>query len=107
MIIAFSILAGLLAAWLSYRILFYDSSDFWDGCGKFTAGLLRSRRRWIWERDEPPSPPEYFEDESWSCGIRFFFLWLRDAEEVILPLINCSSVWGECMHRVLTCERCD
>src|SRR5712691_1124138 len=72
MIITFSILAGLLAAWLSYRILFYDSSDFWDGCGKFTAGLLRRRRRWIWERDDPPSPPEYFEDESWSCGIRFF-----------------------------------
>lgn len=69
--IAFSIVAGVLAAWLSYRVLFYDSSDFWDGCGKFTAGLLRRRRRWIWQRDEPPPSPGSFEDESWSSGIRF------------------------------------
>jgi hypothetical protein len=72
MIIAISIVAGFLAAWLSYPVFFYDSGDFWDGCGKFTAGLLRRRSRWIWQRDDPPAPPERFEDESWSSGLRFF-----------------------------------
>jgi len=69
MIIAFSIVAGVLAAWLSYRILFYDSGDFWQGFDKFTASR---RRRWIWQRGDPPPPPEDFEDEGWSSGIRFF-----------------------------------
>jgi hypothetical protein len=72
MTIAFSVVAGILAAWLSYRVLFYDSNDFWEGCDKFTAGLLRSRHRWIWQRGEPTSPPDHFENESWSGGIRFF-----------------------------------
>ncbi len=71
MIIAISILVGLLTAWLSYRILFYDSGDFWDGCYKFT-DLFKRHPRWIWQRDTPPPPPEYFEDDSWSSGIRFF-----------------------------------
>jgi hypothetical protein len=54
MIIVCSIVVGILVAWPAYRILFYDSSDFWDGCGKkaftlvaslilFTAGLLTVR----------------------------------------------------------------
>ena len=70
MIVALSILVGILAAGISYRILFYDFSDFWDGCGKFTG--LFVRRRWIWpRRNSWPPPPEYFEDEGWSSGIRF------------------------------------
>jgi len=72
MIISASIVICILAGWVSYRVLFYDSDDFWEGCGKFTGGLLRSRRRWIWQKSEPPPPPEFFEDESWSSGIRFF-----------------------------------
>jgi hypothetical protein len=71
MTIAFSIVAGVLAAWLSYRVLFYDSGDFSEGCGKLTAGFLRRRHRWLWQRDDPPPPPEHFEHESWSSGIRF------------------------------------
>ncbi len=71
MIIALSIISGALAAWLAYRVLFYDSGDFFDGCCKFTFGLLRSRRRGIWQRSDPPLSPEQFEDEGWSSGIRF------------------------------------
>lgn len=71
MIITLSILTGLLAAGLWYRVLFYDSNDFWNGCGKFTANLLRNRRRGIWQPPAPPSAPEYFEDEGWSSGLRF------------------------------------
>jgi hypothetical protein len=67
MIMTLSIVTGLLAALLWYRVLFYDSSDFWQGCGKFTAGLWRGRGR----PPAPPPPPEYFEDEGWSSGFRF------------------------------------
>ncbi len=66
MIITRSILAGLLSGWLWYRVLFYDSTDFWSGCYKFAAGLGRRRRQ-----PEPPPPPEHFEDEGWSSGFRF------------------------------------
>jgi len=69
---------------LSYRILFFDSSDFWEGCGKFTAGLLRNRRRWIWQRSEPLPPPEHFENEGWSSGIRFF----------LFVLVSVGSAYG-------------
>ena len=71
MIIAFSILAGILAAWVAYRILFYDAGDFWEGFDKFITGLGR-RGNWKWPRNDPPPTPEQFEDESWSSGIRFF-----------------------------------
>jgi hypothetical protein len=71
MILAISILAGLLTAGVSYRILFYDSGDFWDGCYKVTR-LFKRHPRWIWQRSTPPPPPEHFEDESWWSGIRFF-----------------------------------
>jgi len=73
MIITCSIVVGILVTWLAYRILFYDSSDFWDGCGKLTQGLFRRRRRY-WPKDALPplAGPEDFEAESWSSGIRFF-----------------------------------
>jgi hypothetical protein len=67
MITTLSILAGLLAACVLYRVLFYDFSDFWQGSGKFMS-LFRGRR----SRPAPPLPPEYFEDEGWSSGLRFF-----------------------------------
>jgi hypothetical protein len=61
---------GVLVALLGYRILFYDLSDFWDGCRKF-ASLFARRQRWFPGRDPSHPPPEYFEDEGWSSGIRF------------------------------------
>jgi hypothetical protein len=67
MIMALSISVGLLAAWLWYRVLFYDSNDFWQGCGKFMSVLTRGRGR----RPARPHPPDYFEDEGWSSGFRF------------------------------------
>jgi len=72
MIFAISIATGILAACLAYRVLFYDSSDFWDGFARFASCFGRRRRRWIWQKGIPPPPPEYFEDESWSGGLRFF-----------------------------------
>jgi hypothetical protein len=69
MIIAFSILVGVVAAWLAYHVLFYDFNDFCQGFGKFTA---RRRRRAMWQHSDPPPPPEHFEEEGWSSGIRFF-----------------------------------
>ena len=72
MIVSLSILVGVLTAWLWYRVLFYDSSDFWEGWGKFAAALVRGGRRAIWRGPLPSPPPaEHFEDESWSSGIRF------------------------------------
>ena len=66
MIIALSIVAGVLAAWLSYRILFYDSDDFCEGVVKC---LGKSRGRRMISPKDPT--PESFEDESWSSGFRF------------------------------------
>jgi hypothetical protein len=56
-------MAGVLVACVAYRILFYDFGDFMRGCGKF----LSRGRRW-----RGMSPPDDFEDEGWSNGIRFF-----------------------------------
>jgi len=60
--IVLSIAVGLGAAGILYRVLFYDFSDFLEGCGKF----LSRRSRW------QSYTPKYFEDEGWSSGIRFF-----------------------------------
>jgi len=71
MIITLSIAVGALAAYLGYRMLFYDASDFWEGCGKFVCCFSKMKRG-LWSRQGPwPPPPEYFEDEGWSSGIRF------------------------------------
>lgn len=71
MILTLSILAGLLSACLWYHVLFYDSSDFRQGCGKFAAGLGKRRQKAIWEQTDFQPTPERFEDEGWSGGIRF------------------------------------
>lgn len=72
MTVTCSILVAALVACLAYRILFYDSGDFWDGCAKFGTLFFRRRRRyWPSEALPPPAKPEDFEDESWSSGIRF------------------------------------
>jgi hypothetical protein len=71
MITAFSIVVGILAAFFAYRILFYDFSDFGDGIRKFVS-LFTRKHRWLrFGHDPLHPPPEYFEDESWSSGIRF------------------------------------
>ena len=67
MIIALSIAVGLGAAYILCRVLFYDFSDFFEGCGKFLEKLVRGGRG-----PSRPLTPEYFEDEGWSNGIRFF-----------------------------------
>ncbi len=74
MIISISIALGVLVAYIAYRILFYDSSDFWQGCGKFTFGILDTPRRgkWIWQSTGQQPSAEDLEDEGWSSGIRFF-----------------------------------
>lgn len=71
MIIALSILSGVVVAGVSYRILFYDLSDFLDGLIKFFTAFLVRRRRWPFERIKSPGPDES-EDDGWSNGIRFF-----------------------------------
>lgn len=71
MIVAISMATGIVVAWVAYRVLFYDSSDFWDGFSRFASWFGRRRCRWIWQKGDPPPPPEYFEDESWSSGLRF------------------------------------
>ena len=83
MILAISIATGILAACFAYRILFYDSSDFWDGFIRFASCFARRRSRGIWQKGSPPPPPEYFEDESWSSGLRFF----------AFVVASCGSVW--------------
>lgn len=57
MIIAASIVVGLLVACLMYRVLFHDLSDFIDG---FNRLITRG-----------PIKPEDYEDPGWSSGIRF------------------------------------
>lgn len=74
--VVLSIIAGGLAAWVLYYVLFYDREDFLEGLGKFTKWLIYSRRRTIVHRiihrNEPtPANPADFEDEGWSSGIRF------------------------------------
>src|SRR4051812_27156973 len=73
LIIAASIIAGGLAAWLLYYVLFYDLEDFLGGFGKFLKKLMHRRRRHtIFQRtDLTPANPADFEEESWSSGIRF------------------------------------
>jgi hypothetical protein len=68
MIIALSILTGLLGAWICYRVLFYDSNDFRDGLDR----LGKEEDQWIWRRNRTQQRSEDFEDESWSSGIRAF-----------------------------------
>jgi hypothetical protein len=73
MFIVLSIAVGILVAWLSYRILFYDVGDFLEGCGKFTRGLMVFLfARGYRHRRIPPPSAEDLEDEGWSSGIRFF-----------------------------------
>jgi hypothetical protein len=66
MILTLSIVAGVLAVCVAYRFLFYGFGDFLDGFCRFLC-LRRSTNRY---RHTPP--PEYFEDDSWSSGLRFF-----------------------------------
>jgi len=70
MIITLSMVVGALAAGLAYRLLFYDFGDFWNGCGKFSS-LFTRRRGWLRRQNNLHPPPEYFDDDSWSSGIRF------------------------------------
>ncbi len=68
MILVASILVGVLAAYVAYRMLFYDLNDFGDGFIAFFTTFLR--RRWPYRPTKPPAP-EDFEDERWSSGLRF------------------------------------
>jgi hypothetical protein len=68
MIITLTILASVIGGWVSYRLLFYDSSDFQEGLER----LDKDEDDWIWPRIKSQHSPEDFEDESWSSGIRAF-----------------------------------
>jgi hypothetical protein len=74
MIIIASIAVGVLVAWLLYRVPFYDLADFTDGVTNLFTFFLVPRRRWPFAPRSKPPTPEDFEDESWSSGIRCFFL---------------------------------
>jgi hypothetical protein len=74
MIIAVSIVVGVLVGWLLYRALFYDLADFMDGFVRLFTLFLVERRQWPFAPWNKPTAPEDFEDEGWSSGIRFFVL---------------------------------
>jgi hypothetical protein len=93
MIIAISIVAGVIASLLSYRVLFYDSDDFWDECGKCTVGLLTRPPRRMW-RGPDPLPPEHFEDESWSSGVRFLLFVVASAGLAYLAYYQLHKHFG-------------
>ncbi len=85
MIVVLSIVAGLAAAFIAYRVLFYDSGDFWDGFVRFATCFLYRRSSWIWQRNSQQPRPENFEDDSWSSGIRFgIFVLLAVGSGVLL-----------------------
>ena len=68
MILFGSIAAGLCVAYVAYRMLFYDASDFWDGVFFFS----RSFKRGVWrpppllKGDNIPTAEDLF----WSA-VRF------------------------------------
>ena len=70
MIIAATIAIGMLVAWIAYRMLFYDFSDFMEGFGRF----LTRRGPWPFPPSEQPPNPEDFEDEGWSSTFRLLVL---------------------------------
>lgn len=75
MILTGSIIAALAAAYIAYRILFYDSSDFWDGFFFISKCFSRGRRfspgRYKWPKGGNRPAPEDLEDDSWSSALRF------------------------------------
>jgi len=72
MIIIASVAVGVLVSWLAYRILFYNFADLADGFIRLSTVFLVRRRRWPFSPRSKSPPPEDFEDERWSSGLRFF-----------------------------------
>ena len=69
MIIALSIMAGILVAWLLFSSFFSDAGDLWDGiCGLLSGWFQGKYRARSWTRSGE-------DDGDWiSSGVRLFLL---------------------------------
>jgi hypothetical protein len=69
MIIALSIIVGILVAWLLFSSFFSDSGDLWDGIRGFFSGLFRRSLR-------PPilALSDSDDGDLIPGGLRFFLL---------------------------------
>jgi hypothetical protein len=86
MVIVMSIIAGLVVAFLAYRILFSDFGDFLGGYDWFQ----KDNDRWVWQRPRIAAP----EDENWLGGIRFI-VWLAVS-------VGCGWLCYELLQKVLS-----
>jgi hypothetical protein len=65
MIIALSIVVGILVAWLLFGSFFSDSGDFWAGVRGFLSGFYYRKQQWV----RPPLwQPADSDDGDWIPG---------------------------------------
>jgi hypothetical protein len=69
-ILAASSIAALCVAYIAYRLLFYDRSDFWDGL-LFITRTFHRRHLKPWPKGGASPAPEDLEDDSWYSALRF------------------------------------
>ena len=94
MIIAVSIVVGVLVTGLLYRTLFYDVADFLDGLITLFTIFLMEKRRWPFAPRHSSPTPEDFQDEGWSSGIRFLVLLALAAGSGYLVYIALHKYFG-------------